>query len=123
MARIFLTCGAVVMAVAVLLGAYAAHAARGAVHPEAARLLQTAVLYQLVHGIGILLVGVLARAQGSGWLAAAGALHLAGVVLFCGALWLLALTMRSAGPMAPIGGLAFAAGWIALAVHAITSKT
>jgi uncharacterized membrane protein YgdD (TMEM256/DUF423 family) len=122
MARVFLASGALVMAVAVLLGAYAAHAAKGAPHPEAMRLLQTAVLYQLVHGIGILIAGVLARTETSGWLAAAGALHLAGVVLFCGALWLLALTMRSVGPMAPLGGLAFAAGWTALAVHALAGR-
>jgi uncharacterized membrane protein YgdD (TMEM256/DUF423 family) len=122
MARVFLASGALVMALGVLLGAYAAHAARGAVHPEAVRLLQTAVLYQLVHGIGVLIAGVLARTQPSGWLAAAGALHLAGMVLFCGSLWLLALTLRSAGPMAPLGGLAFAAGWIALAIHAVTAR-
>ncbi len=123
MARFFLVSGALVMALGVLLGAYAAHAARGtAAHPDAARLLQTAVLYQLVHGIGVLLAGVLARSQPSAWLAAAGALHLAGIVLFCGALWVLALTTRSLGPVAPTGGLAFAAGWAALAVHALASR-
>jgi uncharacterized membrane protein YgdD (TMEM256/DUF423 family) len=119
MSRLFLVSGALVMALAVALGAYAAHAAKGAAHPEAARLLQTAVLYQLVHGLGILLAGVVSRWQASAWIGAAGALHLAGIVLFCGSLWFLAFTARSLGAAAPLGGLAFIAGWTAFAVHAL----
>ena len=119
MARIFLVCGALVMASGVALGAYAAHAAKGAAHPEAARLLQTAVQYQLIHGLGILAVGIVVRWGGSAWLTAAGALMIVGVVCFCGSLWVLALTARSLGPIAPIGGLAFIAAWLALAFHAL----
>jgi uncharacterized membrane protein YgdD (TMEM256/DUF423 family) len=118
MSRFFLVCGALVMASGVALGAYAAHA-KGAAHPEAARLLQTAVQYQLVHGLGIVGVALAARWGKSKWLAAAGALMLLGVVLFCGSLWVLALTAQSPGPAAPLGGLAFIAGWLALAVHAM----
>ena len=110
------------MALGVALGAYSAHAARDAAHPEAARLLQTAVQYQLIHGIGILVVGLLARREASRWLAAAGGLLLAGVVLFCGSLWFLALTTRSLGPVAPLGGIAFIAGWIALGLHVLARK-
>jgi uncharacterized membrane protein YgdD (TMEM256/DUF423 family) len=108
-----------VMALGVALGAYAAHAAAGAAHPDAARLLQTAVQYQLIHGLGLVAIGVVARWGGSAWLAAAGGLLLAGIVLFCGSLWFLALTTRSLGPAAPLGGLAFIAGWLALTVHAL----
>lgn len=111
------------MASGVALGAYAAHAAQGAAHPEAARLLQTAVQYQLIHGIGILVVGLVARWGSSPWLAASGALLLSGVVLFCGSLWVLALTAHSLGPAAPLGGLAFIAGWLALAIHAALIRT
>ena len=107
------------MALAVGLGAYSAHAARGAVHPDAARLLQIAVLYHLVHGIGIIVAGVLARGAPSRWLGAAGGLHLAGIALFCGSLWYLALTGHSAGMAAPLGGMAFMGGWLALAGGAI----
>jgi len=123
MSRFFLACGALVMALGVALGAYAAHAAKGAAHPEAARLLQTAVQYQLVHGLGILAVGVLARWGLSAWLVASGALLVSGVVLFCGSLWVLALTAHSLGPAAPLGGLAFIAGWLALAIHALRIRT
>lgn len=118
-ARWLIGSGALVMALAVALGAFSAHAAKGAAHPEAARLLQTAVLYQLVHGLGLVLVGVLARNAASGWLAASGALLALGVLLFCGSLWYLAFTGKSPGPVAPIGGLAFIAGWLALAAHAL----
>ncbi|HEX7607489.1 MAG TPA: DUF423 domain-containing protein [Usitatibacter sp.] len=123
MSRFFLACGALVMASGVALGAYAAHAAKGAAHPEAARLLQTAVQYQLVHGLGILAVGLAARNGASRWLAASGLLLIAGVILFCGSLWVLALANQSLGPAAPLGGLAFIAGWLALAVHALRMRT
>lgn len=121
MARTFLVAGALVMALGVALGAYAAHAAKGAAHPDAARLLQAAVLYQLVHGLGVIAVAIVARTQSSAWLAAAGTLLIAGVVLFCGALWILAMTGRPLGPLAPTGGLAFIAGWLCLAIHALRS--
>ena len=119
MSRIFLVLGALTMASGVALGAYAAHAAKGAAHPEAARLLTTAVQYQLIHGLGLLAVGLVAKWGGSTWLPAAGALMVLGVLCFCGSLWVLALTARSLGPIAPIGGLAFIAAWLALAVHAL----
>ena len=119
MAKAFLFLGALAMALGVAAGAFSAHAAKGAVHPEAARLLQTAVLYHLVNGLGIVAVAIVARGGTSPWLAASGVLLAAGLVLFCGALWILALTGRSMGPMAPTGGLAFIAGWIALAIHAL----
>jgi uncharacterized membrane protein YgdD (TMEM256/DUF423 family) len=65
---------------------------------------------------------VIARAGSSPWLAAAYGLHLAGIVLFCGSLWMLALTARSLGPAAPIGGIAFILGWLALAAHVLLRK-
>ena len=116
--RLFTGGGALLLALAVVAGAYSAHAAKGAAHPEAARLLQTAVLYHLVHAMGILVAGVIARGGSSPWLAAAGLLHFAGIGLFCGSLWVLALTARSMGVAAPLGGMCFIVGWLALAVHA-----
>ncbi len=115
MDRIILIAGALAMAAGVALGAYAAHAAKGAAHPEAARLMQTAVQYHLVHGLGILAIGALARSRPSMGLAIAAILLLAGIVLFCGALWYLAMTGKSPGFTAPAGGIAFIAGWLVLA--------
>ena len=118
-ARFLLAAGAIVMALAVIAGALSAHAAKGAAHPEASRLMQTAVLYAMVHGLGLLLLGALARPAASPWLLASGALLLAGVVLFCGSLGYLAMTGRSLGFVAPLGGIAFIAGWVTLAVYAL----
>jgi uncharacterized membrane protein YgdD (TMEM256/DUF423 family) len=118
-ARFLLASGAIVMALAVVGGAMSAHGVKAAVHPEAGRLLQTAVLYALVHGLGVLILGVLARTAASQWLVVSGALLLAGTVLFCGSLAWLAMTGRSLGMVAPAGGLAFIAGWVTLAVYAI----
>lgn len=106
------------MALAVALGAVSLHAAKSAVHPDAARLLQTAVLYQLIHGLAIVAEGTLARIAPSRLLAAAGILHLAGVLAFSGSLYVLAFTGVSLGAVGPIGGTAFIAGWLALAVYA-----
>jgi uncharacterized membrane protein YgdD (TMEM256/DUF423 family) len=117
MARFFLVSGALVLALGVAMGAVSAHAAKGAAHPDAVRLLQTAVLYQLVHGIGIVIAGVLAQRGASRWLLTMGALHLAGVLLFCGSLYLLAYAGASTGLLAPLGGLAFIGGWLALAAY------
>lgn len=118
-ARFLLGSGALVMALGVVLGALSAHASKGAAHAEAARLMQTAVLYQLVHGLGLLVIGTLARNAASMWLVAAGVLLLLGVLFFCGSLWYLAVTNRSLGPVAPAGGLCFIAGWLALAAFVI----
>jgi uncharacterized membrane protein YgdD (TMEM256/DUF423 family) len=122
-ARLFIVLGALVLAAGVALGAVSAHAARSAPHPEAARLLQTAVLYQLVHGLGLVAVGILARLpEPSRLLALAGGLLFAGVVAFCGSLYSLAFAAVSLGVLAPIGGSAFIAGWLALALWAVRAR-
>ena len=121
-ARALIVAGALVLAAGVALGAIGAHAARSAPHPEAARLVQTAVLYQLVHGIALVLAGVLARFGTTRWLLAAGAAFLLGTVAFCGSLYVLAFTGVSGGILAPLGGSSFIAGWILLAVHALVAE-
>jgi uncharacterized membrane protein YgdD (TMEM256/DUF423 family) len=114
--------GALVMALGVILGAVSVHASKGAAHPDAARLLQTAVLYQLIHGLAVVIEGTLARDAPSKLLVAAGVLHLAGVAAFSGSLYLLAFTGVSLGAVGPSGGAAFIAGWLALAVFAFTAR-
>lgn len=121
-ARFFTVAGALVLAAGVALGAIGAHAAGSAPHPEAARLVQTAVLYQLVHGIAVVLAGVLSRFGSSGWLAFAGGAFLLGIACFCGSLYWLAFTAIPAGIVAPLGGASFIAGWLLLAAHALTAR-
>jgi len=118
MHRTLLAIGALSMALGVALGAASAHATHGAAHPDAAHLLSAAVTYHLVHGLALVIEGAMARGSASRWLLAAYALHATGIVLFCGGLWLLAMSGTSLGPVVPTGGVAFIAGWIALAVQA-----
>lgn len=106
----------------VAAGAFAAHYGRSLPHREASELLRSAVLYQFVHGLGLVAAGILARFGASRWLAAASILFGAGLVLFCGTLWSMATTGAEATIAAPLGGFAFMGGWIALGVHAMRMR-
>lgn len=122
LARASLAAGALVLAVSVGAGAFAAHAGPSLPHPDAPELLRSAVLYQFVHGLGLVAVGMVARFGASRWLAAASILFAAGLVLFCGTLWTMALTGGAATLAAPAGGFSFIGGWIAFAVHALRMR-
>lgn len=114
--RIFFLLGSLLMALGVALGAFGAHALRGKLPDELLATWQTAVLYHLVHALGLLAIasaGHLLSDSGlvrwSGWLIAAG------IVLFSGSLYLLCLSgVRAFGMIAPFGGLAFIIGWLLL---------
>jgi uncharacterized membrane protein YgdD (TMEM256/DUF423 family) len=103
--------------VAVAFGAFGAHALKSRLAPDLMTVFQTAVQYHFWHALGLLAVGVLlAQKPESGALAAAAWLLVAGLALFCGSLYALALTgERGWGAMAPVGGTAFLAAWAALA--------
>jgi uncharacterized membrane protein YgdD (TMEM256/DUF423 family) len=97
---------------AVALGAFAAHGLEG--DARAARLVETAARYQMWHALALLAVAALR-------LPAPWAVHgwLAGIVLFCGSLYGLALGAPGwIGLVTPFGGAAFILGWAALALAA-----
>lgn len=111
-------CGAVLGGLAVVLGAFGAHGLEGylAEHQQAANY-ETAVRYQMYHALALVLAGVLADRRSTSALRAAGWCFVAGIVLFCGALYGIALARISQlGMVAPIGGALLIAGWAALAV-------
>lgn len=82
---------------------------------------QTAVQYHAWHALGLLAVGFL---DPSLWSKAAGALLTAGILLFSGSLYWLALgAPRALGAVTPIGGLAFILGWLCFAVAVISART
>jgi len=120
MDRVFITLAAVSGCLSVGLGAFAAHALRDRLSADALQVFQTGVTYQMYHALALLGVGILlARfsADGSAWLSAAGWLFVVGSVLFSGSLYLLALTGTTwLGAITPLGGVAFLAGWLALAI-------
>jgi len=117
----FVALGAALAALAVILGAFGAHALKTRLPPDLLEVYHTAVQYHFWHALGVLAVGLaMQQLPDAGWLRAAGWLLTAGVVLFCGSLYLLALTgARWLGAVTPLGGVAFILGWLALAVAAL----
>ncbi len=101
-------------------GAFGAHGLKRLISPDLLAVWQTAVLYQLVHALGMLAIAALAGRFGSALLSNAGNLMFAGIVIFSGSLYVLALTgSKWLGAVTPIGGLAFLAAWgmVALAAY------
>jgi uncharacterized membrane protein YgdD (TMEM256/DUF423 family) len=97
---------------AVLLGAFGAHALRGVLDARGAGLWHTAVQYHFWHALALALAVAAGDGRARRWAIDAFA---AGIVLFSGSLYALALgAPRWAGIITPVGGLAFVAGWIAL---------
>jgi uncharacterized membrane protein YgdD (TMEM256/DUF423 family) len=123
--RWWIIVGAVLAALAVLAGALGAHGLKqrvedGRLTAERLEVFDTAARYQMIHAIGLILVGLAIRGDGSSLAAQIGAgAFLLGIVLFCGWLYAHALTGSLRLPLlAPIGGLAFVVGWIAVAIAA-----
>ena len=117
-ARLATTLGALSAAIAVTLGAFGAHALRSHLEPRDLEIFETAVRYQMYHALALIATGwVLARGGASADLAAWS--FLAGTVLFCGSLYLMVATgQRWLGAVTPLGGVAFIAGWLMLAMAA-----
>lgn len=85
---------------------------------------QTAAQYHAWHALGFVLVGLSGFHIEGSWIRAAGWLLLAGIVLFSGSLYALALgAPRALGMVTPVGGLAFILGWIAFAIGVICART
>jgi uncharacterized membrane protein YgdD (TMEM256/DUF423 family) len=108
--------GAVSAAVAVVAGAFGAHALRARLTPELLAAFETGARYQMYHALALLAAALAAeRAPHAAWRVAAW-LFAAGTVLFSGSLYALALTgTRAFGAVTPFGGVCFIAGWLALA--------
>jgi uncharacterized membrane protein YgdD (TMEM256/DUF423 family) len=113
--------GAFLLALAVAMGAFGAHALRGRLDDYSLSVYEKAVFYHFVHALGILLIGILMRSTGYG--AKAGWLLAIGILLFSGSLYALALSgVRVLGAITPLGGLCFIAGWILLGFEALRSR-
>jgi len=116
--RSLVAAGAINGGIAVAAGAFAAHGLKDRLEPRAFEVFETAARYQMYHALAMLLCGVLVldAAKTCGWL------FQAGIVLFSGSLYALALTdVKALGAITPIGGLAFLAGWGWLTISALRS--
>ena len=123
-ARLFLALGCIAALLAVALGAFGAHALKTRIAPEWMPVYKTGVEYHFYHALGLILVGLTAlHLPESVWLRRAGWSMLAGMVLFSGSLYLLALTgIGALGAITPLGGLAFLAAWGMFATAAIKAR-
>jgi uncharacterized membrane protein YgdD (TMEM256/DUF423 family) len=111
-----LTASGVLLALATLLGAFGAHALRGELPPDRLSVYLSADRYQFFHSLGLLGIGLAARAMDAALLRWAGGLILSGIVLFCGSLYLLSFgAPEVVGFLTPLGGLLLVAGWVAFA--------
>ena len=111
---------AIFLALAVALGAFGAHGLRARLSTEMLDIYRTAVLYHFLHALGMLIVAILPRTGTFSETAANQVcwLLLVGILIFSGSLYLLAVTgTRTLGAITPIGGIAFIAAWVLLALR------
>lgn len=117
MSRWFLVLGSLNGFLAVAMGAFGAHGLRERLAADALHAFQTASDYQAIHALALLAVGMVATRSPGRWVAASGWSLFAGVLLFSGSLYGLALSgIRSLGMVTPVGGTLLLAGWVCLAM-------
>lgn len=117
--RFFFTVAASLGAIAVMLGAFGAHALKTKLGVDQLATYETGVRYQMYHVFALISAASLLARAPSAAASASGWFFLAGIVLFSGSLYLLALKSWTwLGPVTPLGGLCFIIGWIILAVAA-----
>jgi uncharacterized membrane protein YgdD (TMEM256/DUF423 family) len=101
----------ILLALAVAIGAFGAHGLKGKIDDYSMTIYERAVFYHFVHALGLLIASILPRKS-----SAAPWLFTAGILLFSGSLYLLAVTgVRTLGMVTPFGGVSFIAAWVALA--------
>ena len=119
----FIIAGAVNAAIAVMLGAFGAHALEDKLSDKYLAIWETAVQYQMFHAIGLLVIGVLASSAlfgDSTQLKWSGYLILGGIIIFSGSLYALSSSgIGVLGAITPIGGVLFIVGWIMLIIAAV----
>jgi uncharacterized membrane protein YgdD (TMEM256/DUF423 family) len=121
MNRSFLSIAALLGALSVALGAFAAHKLKEMVGPDDVAIFETGVRYQFYHVFALLTVALLSEKFSNKWLTRAGNCFIAGIILFSGSLYVLTAmkaadsgNLKMAGVVTPIGGLFFIAGWLFL---------
>lgn len=115
--------GAVLSGLGVVFGAFGAHGLRDRMTADLLAVYETGVQYHLIHGLALLAVAGAASRWPNAWIGAAGWLFAAGIVVFSGSLYILAISgVRWWGAVTPIGGVCFLAGWAALAVGALRAS-
>jgi uncharacterized membrane protein YgdD (TMEM256/DUF423 family) len=116
MERTLFGLGTLLAGLAVAAGAFGAHGLRHRLTPDMLAVFETGARYHMYHALALLAVAWAAARWPAGSAPLAGWLFVAGIALFSGSLYLLALTgARWLGAVTPLGGLCFLAGWAVLA--------
>jgi uncharacterized membrane protein YgdD (TMEM256/DUF423 family) len=116
MERTFALIGSLMALLAVVFGAFGAHALRARLSPEDLTIFETGVRYQMYHALALFAVAWAVSRWPSGVTTAAGWLFVLGVLVFSGSLYVLVLSgQRWLGAVTPLGGLAMVCGWGCLA--------
>ena len=112
--------GAAMAGISVAIGAFGAHALRARLEPARLATFETAVQYHMLHAVALLAVAALAgRVQSQQLLLLSGGLFTAGIFLFSGSLYALAITgITWLGAITPLGGIAFIGGWLCMGIAA-----
>jgi len=126
----FLSIAAMLGALSVVLGAFAAHKLKDMVSPETVTVFETGVRYQFYHVFALLLVALLSEKFSNKWMIWAGNCFITGIILFCGSLYVLTAlkaaesgSLKYVGIVTPVGGLFFIAGWLFLWIGVTAKKS
>ncbi|WP_372950669.1 DUF423 domain-containing protein [Mariniphaga sp.] len=115
MTKTILMTASVLLALAVALGAFGAHGLKSQLSTDMMQTYKTGVDYHFYHALGLLLIGILAVSFPSELLKWSAILLMAGIILFSGSLYVLAVSgIKWLGAVTPVGGLSFIAGWVML---------
>lgn len=113
MDRFLLALGGGSACCAVAMGAFAAHGLKASLSPDLLATFEVGVRYQMYHALALIAAGLVYANRPAKAIAASGWLFALGTVLFCGSLYVLAVSgIRAMGMVTPIGGIAFLAGWL-----------
>ena len=117
MSKTILMTASVLLALAVAIGAFGAHGLKSHLSAEMIQIYKTGVEYHFYHGLGLLLIGVIAISFPSELLKWSAIFLMVGIILFSGSLYILSITgIKWLGAITPFGGLSFIAGWVLLFV-------
>lgn len=115
MAKTILMIASILLALAVALGAFGAHGLKSQLSTDMLQTFKTGVDYHFYHALGLLFIGILAVSFPSDLIKWSAILLTAGIVLFSGSLYALAISgIKWLGAITPLGGLSFIAGWVLL---------
>lgn len=124
LSRFFLIYGSLSAFLSVAFGAFGAHALKATLSEYSLSVFQTANQYHMFHSLALIALSILSVNEHKRYLKICGGAFLAGIILFSGSLYALAISGLSAlGVITPIGGLVFLLGWAVLFVYALKASS